>query len=179
MIYKLGKDKLELRGKGHFIAPSSDLIGKVILHGNVSIWFGVVLRADMGQYIEIGEGSNIQDGTMGHLDGNNPLIVGHHVTVGHNSVLHGCTIGHECLIGMGAIILSGAVIGSNCLIGAGTLVTQNTVIPPNSLVMGSPGKVVKQVGPGVVSRILENGRVYEDLASQYLNDLEPSSPLSS
>jgi carbonic anhydrase/acetyltransferase-like protein (isoleucine patch superfamily) len=173
MLYKLSNDQPVLKGEGHFIAPSADIIGRVILHSRVSVWFNVVLRADMGEYIEIGEGTNIQDGCIGHLDRDKPLIVGRRVIVGHKSVLHGCTIGDNCLIGMGSVILSGAVIGENSLIGAGSLVTQTMNIPSGSLVMGSPAKVIKKIGPAVLARIRENGAVYEELAAQYLKDLSP------
>jgi carbonic anhydrase/acetyltransferase-like protein (isoleucine patch superfamily) len=173
MLYKLGQEEPELLGEGHFIAPSADIIGRVILHSRVSVWFNVVLRADMGEYIEIGEGTNIQDGCIGHLDRDKPLIVGRRVIVGHKSVLHGCTIGDNCLIGMGSVILSGAVIGENSLIGAGSLVTQTMNIPSGSLVMGSPAKVIKKIGPAVLARIRENSAVYEELAAQYLKDLSP------
>lgn len=171
-MYKLGQDEPELKGEGHFVAPSADLIGKVILHDRVSVWFNAVLRGDMGERIEIGEGCNIQDGAVGHVEGGKSLLVGRNVTVGHNAILHACEIGDNCLVGMGAVVLSGAKIGSNCIIGAGSLVSERTEIPDNSLVMGTPAKVVRTLGPGGAERIRRNGISYEELAAQYNNGLE-------
>ena len=172
MIYKLGTDEPELIGEGHFIAPTADLIGKVVLHSRVSVWFNAVLRADEGESIIIGEGTNIQDGTVGHIERGKSLLVGKNVTVGHKAILHACTIGDNCLIGMGAVVLSGARIGDNCIVGAGSLVTENTAIPDNSLVLGSPGKVVRELGEGSRDRVRKNGLVYEELAAQYGDELE-------
>jgi len=172
MIYRLGEDEPELKGEGHFIAPSADVIGKVILHSRVSLWFGVVLRADMGESIEIGEGTNIQDGSIGHIEKGKSLFVGKNVTVGHRAILHACSVGDNCLIGMGAVVLSGARIGANCIVGAHALVTEGTVVPDNSLVLGSPGKVVRTLGEGSLERIRRNGLGYEELARNYLGELE-------
>jgi carbonic anhydrase/acetyltransferase-like protein (isoleucine patch superfamily) len=172
MLYRLGDDEPELIGEGHFIAPSADVIGRVKLHGRVSLWFSVVLRADLGESIEIGEGTNIQDGTVGHIEHGKSLFVGRNVTVGHKAILHGCTVGDNCLIGMGAVVLSGVRIGNNCIVGAHSLVTEGTVVPDNSLVLGSPGKVVRTLGEGALERIRRNGKGYEDLARQYLSELE-------
>ncbi|RME71794.1 MAG: gamma carbonic anhydrase family protein [Verrucomicrobia bacterium] len=129
-----------------YVAPGATLIGAVRLAPHSSVWPGCVLRADINS-IEIGEGSNVQDGTIVHLADNYGVKVGRYVTIGHAAIIHACTIEDECLIGMGATILDGAVIGHNSIIGANTLVTQGTHIPPGSLVIGVPGKVVKTLPP--------------------------------
>lgn len=128
----------------YFIAPSADLIGNIEIGDGVSIWFQCVLRGDNDK-ITLGEKSNIQDGTIIHVDEGVPCTIGSGVTVGHKVMLHGCTIGDNTLIGMNATVLNGAVIGKNCVIGAGALITEGKEIPDNSLVMGAPGKIVKQV----------------------------------
>ncbi len=127
-----------------FIAKGAVVMGDVTLKANSSVWYNAVLRC-IDEPIVIGEGSNIQDNTVIHVDEGCPVIIGQNVTVGHSSIIHGCNIGDNSLIGMGSIIMNGAVIGSNCIIGAGALVTQNTIIPDNSLVLGSPAKVVRQL----------------------------------
>jgi carbonic anhydrase/acetyltransferase-like protein (isoleucine patch superfamily) len=125
-----------------WIAPSADVMGKVRLLKDASVWFQAVLRGD-NDWITVGEGSNVQDGAICHTDPGLPLTIGHYCTVGHKAILHGCTIGDNTLIGMGATILNRTVIGKNCLIGANALVTEGKVIPDNSLVVGAPAKVIR------------------------------------
>lgn len=149
-----------------FIADTASIIGEVVLHKNTSIWFNAVLRADVAK-IEIGEGSNIQDGTVCHVDFDKPVIVGKGVTVGHNATLHACKIGDNSLIGMGAIVLDGAEIGEECLIGAGAVVTPGKKIPPRSLVVGTPAVVARQLKEEEVEGIKYNGLVYIELAKEY------------
>ena len=151
-----------------FIAESADLVGAVTVAQDASIWYQVVLRADDGP-ITIGRGSNIQDGTIVHIDLDCPTVIGDYVTVGHGAIVHGATIGNNVLISMGAIILSGANVGKNSIIGAGALVKEGMNIPANSLVVGLPGKVVKEVTSEQVLRIretttgyIERGRLYRD-----------------
>lgn len=127
-----------------YVAPSAVIIGAVKLHAKASVWPCSVLRGDINS-IEIGEGSNVQDGSIVHLADDLGVVVGKYVTVGHGVILHACTVEDECLIGMGATILDGAVIGHHSIIGAGALVTKNTIVPPGSLVLGSPAKVVRQL----------------------------------
>ncbi len=127
-----------------FIAESAEIIGDVRLGKRVSIWPQCVLRADIN-YIEVGEGSNIQDGTIVHLADDYPVIIGKYVTIGHAAMIHACTIEDECLIGMRATILDGAVIGHNSIVGAGAVVTPGTQVPPGSMVLGIPGKVVREL----------------------------------
>ena len=147
-IYALDGIAPELPEEGaYWIAASADVIGRVRLERNASIWFNAVLRGD-NELILVGEGSNIQDGCVLHTDMGSPLTIGKNCTIGHQAMLHGCTIGENSLVGIGATILNNAVIGKNCLIGAHTLIPERKVIPDNSLVMGSPGKVVRELDAG-------------------------------
>lgn len=129
-----------------FVAASADLIGRVKLAPDSSVWYNSTIRADVADII-IGPGSNVQDNCCLHVDYDVPCVLGSHVTVGHSVTLHACTIEDDCLIGMGAVVLDGAVVGKGSIVGAHALVTKNTVIPPHSLVLGSPARVVKQLPP--------------------------------
>ena len=128
-----------------FIAPGAFIIGNVSIGEESSVWFNAVLRGDEGP-IKIGKRTSIQDNTTLHLYEGQPLTIGDEVTVGHNAILHGCTIGNRSIIGMGSTILDGAEIGEECIIGANTLISPGKKIPPRSLVVGSPGKVVRELG---------------------------------
>ena len=143
-----------------WVAPSADLIGKVRLAKNASVWFGAILRGD-NEWIDIGEGSNIQDGCVLHTDIGAPLNVGANCTVGHKAILHGCKIGEQTLIGMGAVILNHAQIGSRCLIGAHALVPEGKVIPDGSLVIGAPGKVARILSPEEQAQLLKSAQGYQ------------------
>jgi carbonic anhydrase/acetyltransferase-like protein (isoleucine patch superfamily) len=143
MRYSLGERRLETRGD-FWIADSASVIGSVILGDNVSIWFNAVVRGDCDT-ITIGDNSNIQDGSVLHADIGVPLSIGRNVTVGHKVMLHGCSIGDNSLIGINAVILNGAQIGRYCIIGANALIPEGKVIPDFSLVVGSPGRVVRAV----------------------------------
>jgi carbonic anhydrase/acetyltransferase-like protein (isoleucine patch superfamily) len=146
-VYDLGAAAPTLPERDEYwIAPNAVVAGNVILRRNASIWFGATLRGD-NDPIVIGENSNVQDGSVLHTDLGSPLTVGANVTIGHMVMLHGCTIGDNSLIGIGSIILNGARIGRNCLVGAGALITEGKVIPDNSMVLGAPGKVVRELGP--------------------------------
>ena len=147
-------------------ASNASIIGDVTLEKNTSIWFNVTLRGDV-ENIHIGEGSNIQDGSVLHTDPGYPLKIGKDVTIGHLVMLHGCTIEDNSLIGIGAVILNGAKIGKNCIIGANALITENKVIPDNSLVVGSPGKIVRQVSTEEAKTITENAIHYQDNWKKY------------
>jgi carbonic anhydrase/acetyltransferase-like protein (isoleucine patch superfamily) len=145
-VYSLGAASPILPEAGEYwIAPTASVMGNVILKRNASIWWGAIARGD-NDPIEIGENSNVQDGSVLHTDHGAPLTIGANVTIGHMVMLHGCTIGDGSLIGIGAIVLNGAKIGRNCLIGAGALITEGKEIPDNSMVMGAPGKVVREIG---------------------------------
>ncbi|MEO8812764.1 MAG: gamma carbonic anhydrase family protein [Caulobacteraceae bacterium] len=146
-VYRLGETYPSLPPAGEYwIAPTATVVGRVILKRNASIWFGTVLRGD-NDPIEIGENSNVQDNSVLHTDHGTPLTIGANVTVGHMVMMHGCTIGDGSLVGIGAIILNGAKVGRNCLIGAGALITEGKEIPDGSMVLGSPGKVIRSLSP--------------------------------
>ena len=146
MNYALDEARIETCGDDWWVAPSAVVIGKVRLERNASVWWNAVLRGD-NELITVGENSNVQDGCVLHTDMGFPLTIGRDVTIGHLVMLHGCTIGDGSLIGIGSVILNGTRIGRNCLIGAKTMLGEGKIIPDNSLVMGAPGKVVRQVTP--------------------------------
>ena len=157
-----------------WIAPSADVIGRVEMGCDVSIWFGCVVRGDV-HFIKIGDRSNIQDLSMVHVthhkredmsDGH-PTIIGNDVTVGHRVMLHGCTIEDACLIGMSATILDGAVIGKESIVGAGALVTKNKIFPPRSLIMGSPAKVVRELTDAEVAELYASAHRYVSFKENY------------
>lgn len=125
-----------------FVAPNATVLGDVILGADTSVWYGCVLRGDINSIV-IGDGSNVQDGTIVHLADDYGVHVGNHTTIGHAAIIHACTIGDECLIGMGSTILDGAQIGHRCIVGANALVTQRFVAPPGSMILGAPAKVVR------------------------------------
>jgi carbonic anhydrase/acetyltransferase-like protein (isoleucine patch superfamily) len=170
MLYTLSDRTPELRGQQHFIAPNASVIGSVILENNVSIWFNAVIRGD-NEPIRIGENSNIQDGSVLHTDPGAPLTIGNNVTVGHLVMLHGCTIGDGSLIGIHSTILNHAVIGRNCLIGANTLITEGKIIPDNSLVVGSPGKVMRSLREEEIAALHANAARYVENLSRYRDSL--------
>ena len=144
-IYSLDGLVPVLPGEGEYwVAPSADVMGKVRLLRNASVWFRAVLRGDT-EWIEVGEGSNVQDGCVLHTDKGAPLTIGPDCTIGHSAILHGCTVQDNSLVGMGATILNHAVIGKNCLIGANALIPEGKIIPDNSLVVGAPGKIIRQL----------------------------------
>lgn len=152
-IYALDDVKPTLPESGNYwVADSATVLGNVILRENTSVWYGAVLRGD-NDPIEIGENTNIQDGSILHTDVGCPLTIGRDVTVGHRVMLHGCTIGEESLIGIGSTILNRARIGKNCIIGAHSLIPEGKEIPDGALVMGAPGKVVRTLTPGQVEMI--------------------------
>lgn len=159
-VYSLDGVAPELPPAGSFwIAPSADVMGRVRLLRNASVWFGAVLRGD-NEWITIGEDSNVQDGCVLHADAGVPLTIGKGCTIGHKAILHGCQIGDNSLIGMGATVLNHAVIGNNCLIGAGALVLERTIIPDNSLVLGAPAKVSKALGGAAVAGLEKAAQSY-------------------
>jgi len=164
MIYQYKQKKPETKG-AIFIAENSTLAGEVTLEKNASIWFGAVLRADIAP-ITVGEGSNIQDNAVVHVDYGVPAVIGNYVTIGHSAVIHACTIGNTCIIGMGAVILSGAVIGNNCIVGAGALVTENKIFPDNSLIVGVPARAVRQLKEEDISKIKQNAAHYIGIAEK-------------
>ena len=166
MFHNLKNKKVKNAGE-NWVATNASIIGDVTLEKNTSIWFNATLRGDV-ENIYVGEGSNIQDGSVLHTDPGFPLKVGRDVTIGHLVMLHGCTIEDNSLIGIGAVILNGAKIGKNCIIGANALVTENKVIPDNSLVVGSPGKIVRQVSDEEAKSITKNAIHYQKNWKRYL-----------
>jgi carbonic anhydrase/acetyltransferase-like protein (isoleucine patch superfamily) len=164
-----------LPGEGlYWVAPTADVMGKVTLGEDVSVWFGAVLRGD-NEPIVIGSRSNIQEHVMIHTDPKYPCTVGPNCTVGHRAILHGCTLGANTLIGMGAIVLNGAKIGDNCLIGAGALVAEGKEIPDNSLVLGMPGKVVRPVTEDQIAMIKHGVDSYANKWKRFAASLRASS----
>lgn len=170
MIYELGARKLEILGDDYFIADNATVIGSVVMHQNASIWFGAVLRGD-NDVITIGENSNVQDLSVLHIDPGFPLTIGKNVTIGHKVMLHGCEIGDNTLIGINSVILNGAKIGKNCLIGANSLISENKVIPDGSMVMGSPGKVVKQLSEQQMKGLEMSALHYVENFKRYKREL--------
>ena len=149
------RGKLPVIQPSAYIDESAQVIGDVVIGAESSVWMQVVIRGDVN-YIRIGDRTNVQDGTIVHVQHEtHPTIIGNDVTIGHGAVVHGCTIRDRVLVGMGAIILNGAEVGEDCIIAAGTLLTEGTVIPPRSMVMGSPGKVRRPLSDADVAMIRE------------------------
>ena len=153
MIYRLKNKQLTLNGQCHFIAPNATVVGDVTLEANTSLWFNVVIRADNDKVV-IGEGSNIQDGSVLHVDPGAPMTIGKNVTVGHKAMIHGATIGDGSLIGINAVVLNGATIGKGCLVGANTLVPENMHIPDGSMVVGTPATIKKTLSADMQALLL-------------------------
>lgn len=172
MIYRLGERRLEARTSRYWIAPNATVIGSVTLGDNASIWFNAVLRAD-NDTITLGDNTNVQDGAVLHVDPGTPLTLGQGVTVGHHVMLHGCEIGDNSLIGINAVVLNRAKIGRNCIIGANALVPEGMEVPDNSLVLGSPGKVVKEIGDKHRAMLVAGWQHYVEHARHYERDLHP------
>ena len=159
-IYALGDVTPVFPETGNYwVAPGAQVMGNIVLKENASVWFGAVLRGD-NDPIVIGENSNVQDGAVMHTDIGCPLTLGANVTVGHQAMLHGCTVGDNSLIGIGATVLNGAKIGRNCLIGAHALVGEGKEIPDNSMVLGMPGKVVRELGADNEKMMLLSANIY-------------------
>ncbi len=169
MLYALGSRKVQLIGSGHYIAPNATVIGDVVLESESSVWFNVVIRGD-SDTITVGSRSNIQDGSVLHTDAGVRLTLGASVSVGHLVMLHGCTIGEGSLIGIKAVILNGAQVGRDCLVGANTLIGEGKTIPDRSLVLGSPGKVVRTLDDDEVARIRGIADHYVVNARRYRTD---------
>lgn len=171
MLFELDGQSPKIEGDGHFIADSAAVIGDVVLKPKSSVWFNAVIRAD-NETITIGQGSNVQDGSVLHVDPGYPLEVAENVTIGHKVMLHGCKVGANSLIGINAVVLNGSVIGKNCIIGANTLLTENSVIPDGSVVMGSPGKVVKTLTDEQRAGLKKSAESYIKNAARYSSTLK-------
>ena len=170
MLYRLDDKSVELRGDGHFIAPSADVVGQVILEAQASIWFNAVVRGD-NDVIHIGPRCNIQDGSVLHVDPGFTMKLAAGVSIGHKVMLHGCTVGENTLIGINSVILNGARIGRNCIIGANTLIAEGKEIPDGSLVLGSPGRVKRTLGEQELEMLSRICASYVERAAQFAKGL--------
>ena len=169
-MIKQFENKQPQLGKNVYISENATVIGEVMLGNEVNIWFGAVVRGDM-HYIKIDSRSNVQDNAVVHVTtAVSPTNIGSGVTIGHGAIIHGCTIEDNCLIGMGSIVMDDAVIGAGSLLGAGTLIPPNMKVPPKSLVVGIPGKVVREVRKEEYEMIIERPGEYIDLAAVYLSE---------
>jgi len=171
MIYTLADRKPVFKGD-YFVAPNAAVIGSVVMEPNSSVWWNVTVRGDT-DVITLGENVNVQDGSVVHADEGVPVVLGRNVSVGHLVMIHGCTIGENSLIGIGAIILDRAVIGKNCLVGAGAMVTGGKTIPDGSLVLGSPGKVVRALTPEEIASNTWIAEHYVERSGIYRRGLKP------
>ncbi len=149
-----------------WVAPTASVIGRARLGPDASVWYTTVVRADQ-ERIDIGAGSNVQDGSVLHADPGRPVTIGERVTIGHRAIVHGATVDDDVLIGMGAVVLNGARIGSGSIVGAGAVVSENTEVPPGSLVLGVPGRVRGELGDGDRRRIVANAEHYVALAARH------------
>lgn len=170
MKYTLEGVSVSTDGDAFYIAPTAVVIGKVRLDRNASVWWNAVIRGD-NEPITVGENSNIQDGCILHTDVGMPCTVGKNTTIGHMAVLHGCTIGDNSMVGIGAIVLNGVTVGNNCIIGSNALVPDGKTIPDNSVVMGSPGKIVRQTTEVDFANIRETVAFYVDNQDRFKNAL--------
>ena len=171
MKYALDGRTPTLDGEHHFVADGARLIGNVRLKTQSSVWFNAVLRGD-NELIDVGERSNIQDGSVLHTDPGYPLTIGNNVTVGHKVMLHGCTIGNNVLVGIGSTVLNGAVIAENCMIGAHALITENKTFPPGSLILGAPARVARELSDEEIAAISEAADHYVDNAARFRETLQ-------
>jgi carbonic anhydrase/acetyltransferase-like protein (isoleucine patch superfamily) len=167
MIIKQAQGKQPQLARGARVAENAVLVGDVTLEDGANIWYGAVLRGDIGRIV-VGEGSNVQENACIHTEDGGECILGKNVTVGHGAILHGCTVCDGALIGMGAVILDGAVVGEGALVGAGALVTGGTVIPPGTLCLGSPAKPRRELTDEERAASLKNAVDYVDFAKKQL-----------
>jgi carbonic anhydrase/acetyltransferase-like protein (isoleucine patch superfamily) len=171
MIYTLGTRRLQTVGDDYFVAPSADVIGTVRLGRWASVWFNAVIRGD-SDWIELGDGANVQDGSVMHTDAGMPLVLGANCTVGHKALLHACTVGEHSLIANNAMVLDGAKIGNFTIVAAGTLVPPRKVFPDGVVVMGSPGKVVREITEADRQLLIGSALHYQENAKRYRAQLE-------
>jgi carbonic anhydrase/acetyltransferase-like protein (isoleucine patch superfamily) len=171
-VYNLGERRIDFRGPDVYVAPSASLIGSVVVGNECSFWFSAVVRGD-NELVTIGDRTNIQDGCVVHADPGIPVTIGSNVSVGHMAMLHGCTIGDGSLIGIGAVILNHAVIGRNCLVGAKTLIPERKRFPDGVLILGQPGKVVRDLRPEDFEALREAAESYVGKSRRYRAEFAP------
>lgn len=169
-IHPLGERRLMTVGDDYYIAPGAQVIGSVLLGAGASLWFNCVLRAD-DERIEVGAGSNVQDGSVVHVEEGEPTILGAGVTIGHMVMLHSCRIADDSLIGNGAIVLDRARIGSRCIVAAGALVPPGRVIPDGVVVMGAPARIVREVSEADLELIRGAAASYRARVQRYRREL--------
>jgi carbonic anhydrase/acetyltransferase-like protein (isoleucine patch superfamily) len=169
-LYQLGDDAPRIATSA-WVADSAQVIGRVSLGPDASVWFNAVLRGDH-EWITLGARSNVQEGCVLHTDTGFPLTLGEDVTVGHQVMLHGCTVGDGSLIGIQAVVLNGVQIGKNCLVGAGSVVTEGKVFPDNSLILGSPAKVVREISAEQATRLRMSAAHYVENAKRFRASLK-------
>jgi len=172
-LFSLGERRVQLVGRNQYIAYDATLVGSVTLHAEANVWFKVVIRAE-NDHITIGEGTNVQDASVLHVDPGYPMTLGRMVSIGHKVMLHGCTVGDGTLIGINSVVLNGAKIGRGVLVGANTLITEGKEIPDGVLVLGSPGKVVRELKPQEQENLLGIARGYVARAHHYREELRPT-----
>ena len=175
MIYDLGEYRVQTTGDRFFVAPNAAVIGQVILGEDASVWFSAVLRADNDRIV-IGDRCNIQDGSMFHVDKGAPVVLGDEVNVGHSATVHGCRVGAGSLVGMGATILSHAVLGKYCIVGAQALVTEGKRFPDRSLIVGAPGKRIREVTDEEIEYLQWSAEHYVQRGRYYRENLSEVSP---
>jgi carbonic anhydrase/acetyltransferase-like protein (isoleucine patch superfamily) len=169
-IFSIGDKRVELLGERHFIAHDATLVGAITLEADANVWFQVVIRAE-NDTVRIGAASNIQDGSVLHVDPGFPLTLGKRVTIGHKVMLHGCTIGEGSLVGINSVVMNGARVGRGALIGANTLIAEGKEIPDGVLVLGSPGKIVRELKPEERAALLKIADGYVERAQRYRSEL--------
>jgi carbonic anhydrase/acetyltransferase-like protein (isoleucine patch superfamily) len=170
-LFSIGERRVQRRGAHHWIAYDATLVGDITLENDVSIWFKVVIRAENDRVL-IGEGTNVQDGSVLHVDPGYPMSLGPRVTIGHKVMLHGCSVGEGTLIGINSVVMNGARIGRNSLIGANTLIAEGKEIPDGVLVLGSPGKVVRDLRQEEKDYLLKIAQGYVDRSRYYQDNLK-------
>lgn len=175
MFYQLKDRSPRLEGEGQFVAENATVIGRVKLMEKASVWFNAVIRGD-NELITIGPETNIQDGSVLHTDPGMPLTLGRGVTVGHKVMLHGCEVGDYSLIGINAVVLNGAKIGKHCLIGANALIPEGMEVPDGSMVVGSPGKIKRELNEKQKEMLEMSAKHYVQNAERYMSELQPCEP---
>ena len=171
-LFSLGERRVQLIGEHHYVAHDATVVGDVVMHANVNIWFQVVIRAENDRIV-IGENCNVQDACVLHVDPGYPMTLGSNVSIGHKVMLHGCTIGEGTLVGINSVVLNGAKIGKGVLIGANSLIAEGKEIPDGVLVVGSPGKVVRELKPEERERLLGIASGYVERSRLYKREMKP------